>query len=141
MLIQTRAPAHHAVRCALTHDYHGFVREEFPGREHPPYPPMVRIANVVFSGTHEAPVQELADAGSAWIRRLVRSQGAAGVTVVGPAPCPVERIKNRWRWHVLLKAEQPGEMTRVARYFMERFPVPATHGLRVTLDRDPVALL
>jgi len=63
------------------------------------------------------------------------------VTVVGPAPCPVERIKNRWRWHVLLKAEQPGEMTRVARYFMERFPVPATHGLRVTLDRDPVALL
>jgi primosomal protein N' (replication factor Y) (superfamily II helicase) len=141
VLIQTRAPAHHAVRCALTHDYHGFVREEFPGREHPPYPPMVRIANVVFSGTHEAPVQELADAGSAWIRRLVRSQGAAGVTVVGPAPCPVERIKNRWRWHVLLKAEQPGEMTRVARYFMERFPVPATHGLRVTLDRDPVALL
>ena len=141
VLIQTRAPSHHAVRCALTHDYHGFVREEFPGREHPPYPPMVRIANVVFSGTHEAPVQELADAGSAWIRRLVGSQGAVGMTVVGPAPCPVERIKNRWRWHVLLKAEQPGEMTRVARYFMERFPVPATHGLRVTLDRDPVALL
>ena len=141
VLIQTRAPGHHAVRCALTHDYHAFVREEFAGREQPPYPPMVRIANVVFSGTREADVQELADTASAWIRRLVKAQQASGVTVVGPAPCPVERIKNRWRWHVLLKAEQAGEMTRVARYFMERFTVPATAGLRVTLDRDPVALL
>jgi primosomal protein N' (replication factor Y) (superfamily II helicase) len=141
VLIQTRAPAHHAVRCALTHDYLGFVREEFAGREQPPYPPMVRIANVVFSGTEEGPVQELADAGAAWLRRLVKSHGGGGLTVVGPAPCPVERIKNRWRWHALLKAEQPGEMTRVGRYFMERFPVPGTHGLRVTLDRDPVALL
>ena len=63
------------------------------------------------------------------------------MTMIGPAPCPVEKIKNRWRWHVLLKAEHPGELTRVARYFVEKFEVPKTAGLRVTLDRDPVALL
>jgi primosomal protein N' (replication factor Y) len=58
---------------------------------------------------------------------------------VGPAPSPIERVKTRWRWHILLKSENPGELTRIGRYFMERFPVPAA--LRVTLDRDPVALL
>jgi primosomal protein N' (replication factor Y) len=63
------------------------------------------------------------------------------VTVVGPAPCPIERIKNRWRWHVLLKTEHPAELTRVGRYFMERFEIPNTAQLRVTFDRDPVALL
>jgi primosomal protein N' (replication factor Y) len=143
VLIQTRAPAHHAVRCALTHDYHAFVREEFDGRVNPPYPPMVRLANVVFSGTSEARTAELADRGAAWLRRLLRGRSSTeGVTIIGPAPCPVERIKARWRWHVLLKAEHPAELTRVARYFAERFTVPkTTHDLRVTIDRDPVALL
>jgi primosomal protein N' (replication factor Y) len=141
VLIQTRSPAHHAVRCAVAHDYHGFVREEFEGRTHPPYPPMVRLANVVFSGTAEAPTAELADRGAAWLRRLLRARPAPGVTVIGPAPCPVERIKSRWRWHVLVKAEQQPELTRVARYLAERFVVPKTHGLRMTIDRDPVALL
>jgi len=141
VLIQTRAPSHHAVRCALTHDYLAFVREEIPGREHPVYPPLVRLANVVFSGTAEAATQALAERGSAWIRRLIAAQGMAGLSVIGPAPCPVERIKNRWRWHVLLKAEQAGELTRVARYFLERFTIPKATAMRVTLDRDPVALL
>ena len=50
-------------------------------------------------------------------------------------------MKQRWRWHVLLKAERPQELGRVARYLVERFEVPKQFGLRLTLDRDPVALL
>ena len=61
--------------------------------------------------------------------------------LLGPAPCPIERIKQRWRWHFLLKAEHPAELTRVLRYFAERFPVPKTGGMRLAIDRDPVALL
>jgi primosomal protein N' (replication factor Y) len=141
VLIQTRAPTHHAVRYALTHDYHAFVREEAAGREQPVYPPLVRLANVVFSGHQEGATQALAERGSAWIRRLVATHKSGGLTVVGPAPCPIERIKNRWRWHVLLKAEHAGELTRVARYFLERFDVPKAGQLRVAFDRDPVALL
>jgi len=64
-----------------------------------------------------------------------------GVTVIGPAPCPVERVKNRWRWHVLIKSERPQELGRVGRYLVERFEVPKQFALRLTLDRDPVALL
>jgi hypothetical protein len=42
---------------------------------------------------------------------------------------------------VLLKSEHPHELTRIGRYFLERFAVPARDGLRVTFDRDPVSLL
>ena len=59
--------------------------------------------------------------------------------MIGPAPCPVERVKQRWRWHVLIKAERAGELGRVARYLVERFPVEG--GYRMTVDRDPVQLL
>jgi len=141
VLIQTRLPEHHAVRYAVSHDYVSFVREEMAGRVDPPYPPNVRIANIVFSGLVEDSTARLAIHAGEWLRELIATRAGDEVTVVGPAPCPIERIKNRWRWHILLKSAHPGELTRVSRYFMERFEVPTTAQLRVTLDRDPVALL
>ncbi|MDB4874603.1 MAG: primosomal protein [Gemmatimonadetes bacterium] len=141
VLIQTKVPDHHAVRCAVAHDYEGFVRQEFEGRTVPSYPPNVRLANIVFSGTTEAGTADLATAATTWLHRLLRQRPMPGITIVGPAPCPVERIKNRWRWHLLVKAENSAELTRLGRYFLERFKVPKDAELRVTLDRDPVALL
>ena len=141
VFIQTRSPSHHAVKCAVTHDYHRFVHEELSGRKHPLYPPYVRIANVVLSGTQEEATARLATRTAVWLHKLLEARPAPGVTVIGPAPCPVERVKNRWRWHVLIKAERPQDLGRVGRYLVERFEVPKQFGLRLTLDRDPVALL
>ncbi|MFL5597118.1 MAG: primosomal protein N' [Gemmatimonadaceae bacterium] len=141
VLIQTRLPGHHAVRYAVAHDYVSFVRDEMVGRADPRYPPNVRLANIVFSGFVEDATAKLAIHAGEWLRELITTRAGDEVVVVGPAPCPIERIKSRWRWHVLLKSEHPGELTRVSRYFMERFEIPNTAQLRVTLDRDPVALL
>lgn len=141
VLIQTRIPSHHAVRYAVAHDYVSFVRDELEGRVDPRYPPNVRLVNIVFSGLIEDSTARLAIHAGEWLRELIATHAADEITVVGPAPCPIERIKRRWRWHVLLKSEHPAELTRVSRYFMERFEVPSTAQLRVTLDRDPVALL
>jgi primosomal protein N' (replication factor Y) len=139
VLIQTRVPSHHAVRCAVNHDYATFVREELEGRVNPAYPPNLRLVNIVFSGTNSAATASLATAGADWINELLGSHTTGDIALIGPAPCPIERVKTRWRWHVLLKSQNSSELTRVSRYFMERFKVPAA--LRVTLDRDPVALL
>lgn len=140
VLIQTRVPEHHAVRFAVNHDYHAFVREELGGRADPRYPPNTRLANIVFSGVNEAEVSGLAIRGGDWLRDLL-SHAGGGLEIVGPAPSPIERIKTRYRWHVLLKSQSAAELTRVGRYFMERFKIPASGQLRVTLDRDPVTLL
>jgi primosomal protein N' (replication factor Y) len=141
VLIQTRVPSHHAVRCAVAHDYGAFVRQELEGRVEPAYPPNVRIANVVFSSRTEAGAASFAASATTWLHALLRSRPMDGVSIIGPAPCPVERIKNRWRWHVLIKSDQPANLTRLGRYFLERFKIPKGDDLRVTFDRDPVALL
>lgn len=139
VLIQTRVPSHHAVRCALNHDYRAFVREELEGRISPAYPPNIRLVNIVLSGTNPRATASLATEAADWISDLLRTHTSGNATLIGPAPCPIEKVKTRWRWHVLLKSNTPSELTRISRYFMERFKVPAA--LRVTLDRDPVALL
>ena len=141
VLIQTRVPSHHAVRCAVAHDYRGFVSEELAGRESPRYAPFVQLANLIASGSVESDVQGAADAAADWLRRLFAARDVRGVELVGPAPCPVERVKQRWRWHLLLKADDSRTLSRVGRYFVERFVPPAGRELRITWDRDPVSLL
>ncbi|HJU64601.1 MAG TPA: primosomal protein N', partial [Gemmatimonadaceae bacterium] len=141
VIIQTRIPTHHAVRCAVTHDYLAFVAEELPSRSNPLYPPCVRLANVIVSGLAEEPTARLAIAATDWLRDRLASGKSEAVTVVGPSPCPIDRIKRRWRWHFLLKSARPAALTRTARDFLSRFEVPNTYDLRIAFDRDPVALL
>jgi len=86
-------------------------------------------------------VQELAEEGARWLRELVSTHADGQITLLGPAPCAVERIKTRWRWHMLLKSSSASALSRVSRYFLQRFAIPASHQMRVTVDRDPVSLL
>ena len=141
VIIQTRNPMHHAVRCAVKHDSVAFANEELPARESPAYPPSVRLTRIVLSATTEAAAAELAIDAVAWLRRLAEAKKLATITLVGPAPCPVERIKRRWRWHVVIKATDASELSRLLTYFATRFPVPAKAQSRVSIDRDPVTLL
>jgi primosomal protein N' (replication factor Y) len=140
VFIQTRVPSHHAVRHAATHDYHAFVAEELPARESPPYPPTLRLANVVVSGLDEVAVATFAREVTDWIEGAVLRFGL-DITVLGPAPCPVERIKNRYRWHTILKTSAAGHLTRLMRGVMQSITVPNVSEMRMVLDRDPVALL
>jgi YjbE family integral membrane protein len=105
--------------------------------ESPAYPPMVALANVVISS--EAASAAAKDAGTVgdWLGRLVASQGL-GLSILGPAPCPIARVQRRWRWHILLKGASE-EIGRVVRYSAPRAGDLVRS--RVVLDRDPTSLL
>ncbi|HET9949752.1 MAG TPA: primosomal protein N' [Longimicrobiales bacterium] len=142
VLIQTALPDHYAVRAAVDHDYEAFAERELEERAKPGYPPWSRLVNVVLS----SPEQRLAAAAAEDAVRFVRSWlerhegGGAGVEVVGPAPCPIERLHGRWRWHFLLRSPSPRALGEAARALAEGHRLPAGD-VRLALDRDPVALL
>ena len=141
VLIQTRMPQSHAIRHAVAHDFFAFVREELEARRHPAYPPFVSVANVIVSGSDQTRTASAAIDAAAWVRALAVKAQLHDLELVGPAPCPIDRIKDRWRWHFLLKSSQHAVMTRVAHYVAERCPVKQGSELRLVVDRDPVALL
>jgi primosomal protein N' (replication factor Y) (superfamily II helicase) len=139
VIVQTRMPTSHAVRHALSHDFLGFVREELGARRVPAYPPFVSIANVVLSGPDQGATAQAAIDTAAWVKALVTRKALRDLVLVGPAPCPIDRIKDRWRWHFLLKSSSPALMTRVAHDVAEHAPVAGA--VRLVVDRDPVSLL
>ena len=142
VFIQTALPEHYAITCATRHDFEGFARRELDARAEPSYPPFSRLVNVVVSGLDEVATQECAVAAVHWLEGLLRDREIRELRVLGPAPCPVDRIRGRWRWHFLLRSNRSGLLGEVARFFATRWEAPRSkHDLRVALDRDPVALL
>lgn len=135
--VQTRAPDHHAIRAAAAHSVGAFAEAELPLRTppHPPYPPRVGLVRFVASGRDQARTAALAERVAAWLRRASAERLEGALTVLGPAPCPIMRLKERWRWHVLVKASAPRAIGRVVRAWAAR-----GRGA-VVVDRDPVSLL
>ncbi len=137
VLVQTRHPMHHALARAAAHDTEGFFREERALRENPPYPPATSLVNLLVSGTDERAAGRRAAELADWCTALL-TQHDLPVTLLGPAPCPLAKIKDRWRWHVLLKGRSE-VLGRVVRYAAEK--LTRAGEIRVVVDRDPVALL
>ena len=140
VLVQTSRPGHHALTAAAAHDYVGFATRELGDRTEPGYPPHRRLANLVVSGPAESRVIDAAEELSEWTRALVRHRRLRGIEVIGPAPCPIDRLRKRWRWHFLLKADRAATLGGVLRFLAEQRGQPGS-GLRLEIDRDPEALL
>jgi primosomal protein N' (replication factor Y) (superfamily II helicase) len=137
VLIQTRHPTHHALVRAAWHDTEGFLGEERVQRESPAYPPVSALVNLISSGLHEREVSRQAAAVADWCTALIQKHSLP-ITVLGPAPCPLLRLKDRWRWHVLLRGPSDA-LGRVVRYAARR--VKRQERTRLVIDRDPVSLL
>jgi primosomal protein N' (replication factor Y) len=142
VVIQTSLPSHYAVTCAAEHDFLKFAETELEKRRSPLYPPFCRLINVIVSATAEEAAHEAAAGAAEWLSGLIDARGITDVQMIGPAPCPIDRIRSRWRWHLLLRSENAAMLGQVGRFFAERFEAPAgKHELRIAIDRDPVALL
>jgi len=135
VIVQTFNPRHYAIETAARHDYEGFATAELEERALLGLPPERRCALAVLSATEEpdarTAAQRVADA--------VRSQLAGGmVELRGPAKAPIERVRGKWRYMVLLLSKSAGALARAC---------AAARGARVprrvdlVIDIDPAAVL
>jgi len=137
--VQTAKPAHFAIQSALRHDYETFAERELNDRDGPGYPPHVRLANLLVTGPNEIAVADAANALGDWLEKLLERENITSTAVLGPAPCPIDRLRGRWRWHLLLKSDDPMVLGSVLRFAAANAPTPS--GLRLEIDRDPESLL
>jgi primosomal protein N' (replication factor Y) len=142
VLVQTSLPGHYAIAASTRHDYEGFAARELDERRAPEYPPHCHLANVVLSGTEESAVRMGAEAVAGWVGRLLDPQDPGAVRLTGPAPCPVEKVRGRWRWHFLLRSPGSRPLGAVCRTLQQDYDLHAGRAdLRLVIDRDPVTLL
>jgi primosomal protein N' (replication factor Y) len=135
VVVQTLHADEPAVRLAVGHDYEGFARWELPLRKEAHLPPFTRM--VRFVARHRD--VEKAEAGAAELGGRLRRALGAEVNMLGPQPAGVKKIRDHFRFEVLLLCDRPG---RVQDLLAGRM-ADLTRGIHAEIiaDADPVNLL
>ncbi len=106
-LVQTYSPSHYGVALASQQDYGSFYEREAAFRRVQRMPPYSRLLRLVYS--HFDPVRCQREAER--LGRLLRKERAdwamTEVDVLGPAPAYNSRVRGRYRWHILLRGQEP----------------------------------
>ena len=100
VVVQTYHPDHYAIIASSTHDYSGFVTRELKYRRWMHYPPFGVLANLLIVSKR----MEEAAGWSATLGKWFQKAAPEGVRVLGPCTAPIARIKETYRFHLILKA-------------------------------------
>ena len=141
VIVQTYAPDHYAIQHLVAHDYKSFFSAESEFRRELGYPPFGRLVNLRLDGPKlsevEAKAKNLADE----LRKLQVCNPRFGeqIEVLGPAAAPIEKLRNRYRWQLLLRSKQSSVLLKFARHALEL--TPPSRNVRLHVDVDPNSML
>jgi primosomal protein N' (replication factor Y) len=141
VFVQTYAPQHYAIQRAQLHDFVGFYTEELAYRRHLSYPPTARLAAVRFDGRDPQAVEQFSQAYASLLRPCL--DHVEGAQMLGPAPAALAKLKDRYRWHLLIKAPTARGLHQVLEQSSAALKQAALprNGVRLSIDVDPVNLL
>jgi primosomal protein N' (replication factor Y) len=122
---------------AQRYDVAGFYERELARRRELGYPPFGRLILLGISGLQEAEVIGAAQR----LTREVSAELPGGVTLLGPAPAPLWRLKGRHRWQLVLKGPKGPAVGHAARAIADRAGRVLPRGVRLDVDVDPQQVL
>ena len=138
VLVQTFSPEHYSIRCAAGHDYNEFFSQEMKMRKALQYPPFVRLARILMTGTDEDEVAAIAGK----ICGVVEKEASGGrVQYMGPAPAPLAKVRDRYRYHIILKSQSGTALRRVLANVYNSAGFRHNRKISVVLDIDPQNLM
>jgi primosomal protein N' (replication factor Y) (superfamily II helicase) len=155
VILQSYLPSHHAIQAVVQQDEAIFRSEELSHRTVLGYPPAVHLIALHVSGVREGIVHEAA---SAWVASLsppaskrVASQGLVaqsngnchsdGLTVLGPVPSPVPKLRGRHRRQILVKSHSRDvAIQAVRRTVRDLEKVYPSRMVKFDVDVDPLEM-
>jgi primosomal protein N' (replication factor Y) len=130
VIVQTYAPQHYAIQAARRHSFTDFAAQELSFRREQGYPPYRRLAQLEYRHRKPKRARQAAERLASALRQSLAARSLPAEDVMGPAPAFFAKLRGRYRWHILLRAEDPADLLR-------QVDIPA--GWRI--DIDPVNLL
>ncbi|MDI6732811.1 MAG: primosomal protein N', partial [Planctomycetota bacterium] len=142
VLVQTLNPTHYSIIAASKHDYESFARQELLYRHELNYPPFSHIIRIVVSGRNQERVKETIETLSGKMQiQLTELLAGGSLEILGPAPAPILKIRDKYRWHLVLKLSRFSG-TVVQKHLKETFKMPFAKGdVIITIDTDPTNML
>lgn len=140
VIIQTFNSGHYAIKTACNHDYDGFFKMERDLRAQLSYPPFGHLVCFKFKGNNKTLTEQGVRQFSLEVKKILGSwaHGNSNIRILGPVEAPIAKIKNKYRWQVLIKCKQ----VKLMQYFIKESAslsqkILKPKGIHFTVDVDP----
>jgi primosomal protein N' (replication factor Y) len=132
VILQSYCPEHYAIRLACEQTFEAFYEKEDRFRRLMRYPPHAFLVNVVVAGKQ----RDRCEIDAALLAARLRDERqAGGFDVLGPQPAPISRIRDRYRYQIILRGGK-----RVLGKVLEG-AAGRISPERIEVDVDPVSLM
>jgi primosomal protein N' (replication factor Y) len=136
VLIQTVNPDHYAIRAAAAQDYGGFYEKEIQFRRLMRYPPFSALANLLIRSKSQEEALRMSTDIAAWL-----DPTPEGMKTLGPAAAPVPRIKQEFRYQLLIKASSRKRLNEILHQLRRMASEKKWPPTALAIDVDPLSLL
>lgn len=125
-IIQTYWPDNQAIEAAAKHDYQAFYDKEIEIRKIFEYPPFKKVVRLISQNVDKDKARNI-------IRSISKALKVAGLEVLGPAPAFYKRIRNRYRYHLIIKIKDSERQ--------KLYNLLKPHSSEIIIDIDPTSML
>lgn len=144
VIIQTREANHPTIVAAITNRFKAFARFELEFRKKLQYPPETRLARIIISSPDKMEAFEASQNLKQFLSNLTKSypKNTPQLKTLGPTSAPIEKLRNRFRFHVLLKSPSAKMLSLVANQIKDwKNRIKGSKDLRVIIDIDPIDMM
>ncbi len=138
VVVQSFNPRHYSITYAANHDCDGFALKELEYRRQLRYPPFGRLARIIMRSPQEEKVKHKAADIAEKLKEMVKPEKYY-FEILGPAPAPVTKIDNLFRWHILLKSQDAAYIRQAIQHAAE--VLRPSQGVQAIVDIDAYAML
>ena len=135
VLIQTYTPEHYSLEYAVNYDYEGFYEKEFTVRALMKYPPFGRILLINGISKKEDLLKNFMHKISNVIKPLVEKE--MDVDILGPIPCLVAKVKENYRWQIVIKGEFESNFAKKIKELLYDENKNVYNDIRISMDINP----
>ncbi len=135
VVIQTYTPEHYSLEYAVNYDYEGFYEKEFTVRALMKYPPFGKILLINGISKKEDLLKNFMHKISNVIKPLVEKE--VEVDILGPIPCLVSKVKENYRWQIVIKGEFESEFAKKIKELLYDENKNVYNDIRISMDINP----
>jgi primosomal protein N' (replication factor Y) len=135
VIIQTYTPDHYSLKYAINYDYEGFYEREFTVRALMKYPPFGKILLINAISKKEDLLKQFMHKISNGIKLLVEKE--KDIDVLGPIPCLIAKVKENYRWQIVIKGEFESEFAKKIKELLYDKSNNVYNDIRISMDINP----
>lgn len=136
VIIQTYNPDNFAIECSKKQNYDEFYETEIELRKQLKYPPFCDIISIGLTDTDNNKIKNVSERLYNNISRTIKNE-KMDFNIYKPLPCPIDKIKNKYRWRIILKGKLNNKIIDIINKSIEQVNPKTT---RIIVDTNPTNL-